>query len=436
MGIIKETPARTASRVPKRRYLAVESLEGRRLLSHWELVSGLNLGFQKAAALATPWVAPGASVANPGLGEWSGGGVLISASPRDASVATVGLGGWLGGSLASAAAPHDGGNPPWVLSPGGLWTSGETGALGGSDGSSFTLALRDLNSTILALASPLAPGPNLTLAPRDLGTGLDGSGGGLRLLNDSPIRLGLLDLKEHFLSLDGSPDFFRPEPPLVPNPVNPAPATLDLAPVTPSVSIASAASVGASAAVHGTEIVSALTSPGILGNISARWARPRAAAWGANNDFSIEDRPTPTPEGWPFADVPVGPNWSVEGVSRATVSIAISAEEPAPELALATTGGAVPQAADLLIHVLPFDRATLERAIDQFLDQFDGLDLAVPIAWRPMSLVSASLAVAVAVLAWDVALRLRRPRSGTLTVGEAAALPFPDFPDLRSRTLR
>ena len=67
-----------------------------------------------------------------------------------------------------------------------------------------------------------------------------------------------------------------------------------------------------------------------------------------------------------------------------------------------------PQAADLITSFLPFDRSSLEAAIDRFLDPFDDLASSMPGLRGPMGLVPASLAVAVTVLAVDVALRLRR----------------------------
>jgi hypothetical protein len=84
------------------------------------------------------------------------------------------------------------------------------------------------------------------------------------------------------------------------------------------------------------------------------------------------------------------------------------------------TGGAViePQAidgglpspghADLLTEFLPFDRASVEGAIDQFLDQFEGLGASLPDLQGVVSLVPAFAAVAATALASEVILRRRR----------------------------
>jgi hypothetical protein len=91
-----------------------------------------------------------------------------------------------------------------------------------------------------------------------------------------------------------------------------------------------------------------------------------------------------------------------------------------------------PQMADLITGFLPIGRASLESAIDRFLDPFDDLGAAMPDQLHgSLSLVPASLAVAVTVLALDVAIRLRRARGEETEADDDAGLvPFPGLPGL------
>jgi hypothetical protein len=91
-----------------------------------------------------------------------------------------------------------------------------------------------------------------------------------------------------------------------------------------------------------------------------------------------------------------------------------------------------PQAADMITSLLPFDRATLEAAIDQLLDPIDGLASSMPGLRGPMGLVTASLAVAVTVLTVDLAIRVRRSRGEEVEFdGDEALVAFPGLPGIR-----
>jgi hypothetical protein len=78
------------------------------------------------------------------------------------------------------------------------------------------------------------------------------------------------------------------------------------------------------------------------------------------------------------------------------------------EPALAPDEAPSPHFADLISSCLPFDRATLERAIDQFLDRFEGLAVNLTHLEESTNLLSAVSAVALSALAAEVILRRRR----------------------------
>jgi len=79
-----------------------------------------------------------------------------------------------------------------------------------------------------------------------------------------------------------------------------------------------------------------------------------------------------------------------------------------------TDGGAVkmplPRFSDLLTEFLPFDRSSLENAIDRFLDRFEGLGAGLTDLREPTNLVPAVAATALTALAAEVALRRLRAR--------------------------
>jgi hypothetical protein len=67
---------------------------------------------------------------------------------------------------------------------------------------------------------------------------------------------------------------------------------------------------------------------------------------------------------------------------------------------------------------LPFDRSSMEGAIDLFLEPFDGLASTMTELRGPMGLITASLATAATVVAVEVAIRLRRDREQELGADE------------------
>jgi hypothetical protein len=95
-----------------------------------------------------------------------------------------------------------------------------------------------------------------------------------------------------------------------------------------------------------------------------------------------------------------------------------AAEEPAP----------APRSSDLLTDFLPFDRASLEQAIDRFLDRFEVLGTELTDGSSPPGLLPAAAVVATAALATEVV--RRRSRSGQAGTEEGADDPvrFPGYP--------
>jgi hypothetical protein len=93
-----------------------------------------------------------------------------------------------------------------------------------------------------------------------------------------------------------------------------------------------------------------------------------------------------------------------------------------------------PKSADLIASALPFDRAALDRAIDQFFQQFDELNLGNPAGQRPANIVLYTLALASTFAALDVVRRrwrltttgkYMRVRHSLATAGHVG---FPELP--------
>jgi hypothetical protein len=93
-------------------------------------------------------------------------------------------------------------------------------------------------------------------------------------------------------------------------------------------------------------------------------------------------------------------------------------------------GAQAPHRSDLLTDFLPYDRAALEQAIDRFLARCDDLGAELARANGPADLLTEILAVAVAITAAKVGLRLfGRPRDDESGLADADlcmdADPFP-----------
>jgi hypothetical protein len=182
------------------------------------------------------------------------------------------------------------------------------------------------------------------------------------------------------------------------------------------VAAAAAAGVGAGGAVP------VVPSAGPATGTAAAPASAAGGAW-----VSGSSDPSPVGEFGPdrslvaSVDATSLPNATTVGRSAAPRTIVDPAEEPS--LAVDCDGDAAgvaaksqpveepappPRCADLLTDFLPFDRAALEGAIDQFLAPFEGLH-SEPVNWRsPSSLLPAATLVVTAALAWAVARRRAR----------------------------
>jgi hypothetical protein len=95
------------------------------------------------------------------------------------------------------------------------------------------------------------------------------------------------------------------------------------------------------------------------------------------------------------------------------------------------SAGALPQPrqSGLLAVFLPFDSASLERAVDQFLEDFDGLRAELLPLHAPSGLLSVVTALAVAAVASEVIIRRRQSsraqRDAETQHGEEGFVPFP-----------
>jgi hypothetical protein len=78
----------------------------------------------------------------------------------------------------------------------------------------------------------------------------------------------------------------------------------------------------------------------------------------------------------------------------------------------AASGGVtpLPQYSDLLVEFLPFDRSTLENAIDRFLNRFENLGAELTELSEPSGAVPVVVATALAAVAADFTLRKQRGR--------------------------
>jgi hypothetical protein len=83
-----------------------------------------------------------------------------------------------------------------------------------------------------------------------------------------------------------------------------------------------------------------------------------------------------------------------------------------PEAQAAAQEPTAPRPSDLLTEFLPFDRASVEAAIDQFLGQFEGLTVSLPDLSDPGAVVPGLAAVAIATAAASMVARRRRKAAG------------------------
>jgi len=102
----------------------------------------------------------------------------------------------------------------------------------------------------------------------------------------------------------------------------------------------------------------------------------------------------------------------------------------------------LPQAAGLIASAVPFDQAALERAVDQFFDQLEGLGMSQFVEQGPTRVIPLSLAVLTTVTAVEVARRRLKSRTGERKaterqnpLGSEELLGFPELPGSWSTNL-
>ncbi len=95
----------------------------------------------------------------------------------------------------------------------------------------------------------------------------------------------------------------------------------------------------------------------------------------------------------------------------------------------------LPQAAGLIASAVPFDQAALEKAVDQFFDQLDGLGMGQLVEQGPTRVIPLSLALLTTATAVEVARRRLKSRSGERNatetqnpLGSEELLGFPELP--------
>ncbi len=116
-----------------------------------------------------------------------------------------------------------------------------------------------------------------------------------------------------------------------------------------------------------------------------------------------------------------GPDTPTNGVRSDGDGTAIetrSIDEPAPS----------PRCADLLTEFLPFDRASLEDAIDRFLAPFEELGAGLASWQSPTNLLPAATIVVTVALTSEVARRRANRGETTREVGEEAFAQIPGYP--------
>jgi hypothetical protein len=120
---------------------------------------------------------------------------------------------------------------------------------------------------------------------------------------------------------------------------------------------------------------------------------------------------------------------SEPGTRSETESIAVETDDGAGSEEVPS-----PRYSDLLTEFLPFDRSSLENAIDRFLVQVESLGADLADLGEPTSLLPTLTAAALTVLASEVVLRRRRAREEARDVPAEAAedelTRFAGFPNL------
>jgi hypothetical protein len=94
------------------------------------------------------------------------------------------------------------------------------------------------------------------------------------------------------------------------------------------------------------------------------------------------------------------------------------ADEPAPS----------PRSGDMLTEFLPFDRASLEGAIDRFLAPFEGISSELAHWQSPAGLVSAAAVVGTVALAWEGVRRRARAVAARRAERDEDFARFPGYP--------
>jgi hypothetical protein len=128
------------------------------------------------------------------------------------------------------------------------------------------------------------------------------------------------------------------------------------------------------------------------------------------------------------------------GTSAAAISEPDPAGDAPPQAAVPLAGGEraespLPHAADLIAEVMPFDRASLETAVDQFFDQLEDLGVGQWVETGPIEMLPLSLAVMGTVAAAETIRRRFRskPAGGRITrrrdsLGSDDLMGFPELP--------
>jgi hypothetical protein len=113
----------------------------------------------------------------------------------------------------------------------------------------------------------------------------------------------------------------------------------------------------------------------------------------------------------------------------------IHASTADPQLSGNQTKLILPQAAGLIANAVPFDQVALEKAVDQFFDQLEGLGMGQFVEQGPTRVIPLSLALLSTATAVEVARRRLKSRTGerkaTETqnpLGSEELLGFPELP--------